>query len=202
MVVQGANDPRVNKRESDQIVIALRDRNYPIQYLLADDEGHGFARPVNNMAMFAAGEKFLAKYLGGRFQETMTPEVGKRLGEITVDPKTVTLAKPVSMTAAPGANVSGKWTLSVDTGREIIEVVLELKQTDAGMTGTMSSATGGGTVEKSTVNGNNLSITLKGEVQGQPTELQVDGKIDGPAISGTISVPGLGSFPFTGSRPK
>src|SRR5687767_10079543 len=37
MVVQGANDPRVNKAESDQIVIALRDRNYPVQYLLADD---------------------------------------------------------------------------------------------------------------------------------------------------------------------
>jgi dipeptidyl aminopeptidase/acylaminoacyl peptidase len=84
MIVQGANDPRVNKAEADQIVIALRDRNYPVQYLLADDEGHGFARPVNNMAMFAAGEKFLAKYLGGRYQESMTPEVTKRLSEITV----------------------------------------------------------------------------------------------------------------------
>ncbi len=93
MVVQGANDPRVNKREADQIVIALRDRGYPVQYLLADDEGHGFARPVNNMAMFAAGEKFLAKYLGGRYQESMTPEVAKRLAEITVDPKNVTLVK-------------------------------------------------------------------------------------------------------------
>jgi dipeptidyl aminopeptidase/acylaminoacyl peptidase len=39
MVVQGANDPRVNKREADQIVVALRDRGYPVQYLLADDEG-------------------------------------------------------------------------------------------------------------------------------------------------------------------
>ncbi|MEP7147562.1 MAG: S9 family peptidase [Acidobacteriota bacterium] len=93
MVVQGANDPRVNKREADQIVIALRDRGYPVQYLLADDEGHGFARPVNNMAMFAAGEKFLAQYLGGRYQESMTPEVTKRLAEITVDPKNVTLVK-------------------------------------------------------------------------------------------------------------
>src|SRR5204862_5556060 len=73
MVVQGANDPRVNKREADQIVIALRDRGYPVEYLLADDEGHGFQRPVNNMAMFAEGEKFLAKYLGGRYQESMTP---------------------------------------------------------------------------------------------------------------------------------
>ena len=95
MVVQGANDPRVNKRESDQIVIALRDRGFPVEYLVAPDEGHGFARPVNNMAMFAAAEKFLAKHLGGRFQEGGTPEVVTRLTEITVDPKTVVLAAKV-----------------------------------------------------------------------------------------------------------
>ncbi len=93
MVVQGANDPRVNKAESDQIVIALRDRNYPVQYICAPDEGHGFARPVNNMAMLAAAEKFLAAQLGGRYQESMPADVAKRLTDITVDPKTVTLAK-------------------------------------------------------------------------------------------------------------
>ncbi|MDB5249256.1 MAG: peptidase [Segetibacter sp.] len=91
LVVQGANDPRVNKAESDQIVIALRDRGFPVEYICAPDEGHGFARPVNNMAMLASAEKFLAKYLNGRYQETIKPEVAKRLGEITVDVKSVTL---------------------------------------------------------------------------------------------------------------
>src|SRR3954465_14754688 len=91
LVVQGANDPRVNKAESDQIVVALRERGFPVEYILAPDEGHGFARPVNNMAMLAASEKFLAKYLGGRYQESMTPEVAKRLGEITVRVKDVSL---------------------------------------------------------------------------------------------------------------
>ncbi len=99
LVVQGANDPRVNKREADQIVIALRDRGFPVEYLVAPDEGHGFARPVNNMAMFATAEKFLAKYLGGRYQETMTPEVATRLKEITVDVKTVSLPKKMEATA-------------------------------------------------------------------------------------------------------
>ncbi len=99
LVIQGANDPRVNKRESDQIVIALRDRGFPVEYLVAPDEGHGFARPVNNMAMFASAEKFLAKYLGGRYQESMTPEVSQRLKEITVDVKTVTLPKMTSSTS-------------------------------------------------------------------------------------------------------
>jgi dipeptidyl aminopeptidase/acylaminoacyl peptidase len=96
MVVQGANDPRVNKAESDQIVVALRTRGFPVEYIVAPDEGHGFARPVNNMAMLAAAEKFLAKHLGGRYQESMSPAVATRLKEITVDVKSVALAPPKS----------------------------------------------------------------------------------------------------------
>jgi dienelactone hydrolase len=99
LVIQGANDPRVNKRESDQIVIALRDRGFPVEYMVAPDEGHGFARPVNNMAMFASAEKFLAKYLGGRYQESMTEETSQRLKEINVDVKTVTMPKMMTASA-------------------------------------------------------------------------------------------------------
>lgn len=104
LITQGANDPRVNKRESDQIVIALRDRNYPVEYLLAPDEGHGYARPVNNMAVLAAAEKFLAKHLGGRYQESMTPEVAERLKVLTVDVKNVTLpTKPTQSMDNPSS---------------------------------------------------------------------------------------------------
>jgi dienelactone hydrolase len=102
MVVQGQNDPRVKRAESDQIVIALRDRGFPVEYLVAPDEGHGFARPVNNMAMIASTEAFLAKHLGGLFQPDVPPDVATRLKEITVDPKTVTLtAAPTATSAAP-----------------------------------------------------------------------------------------------------
>lgn len=93
MVVQGANDPRVTRREAEQIVIALRDRGFPVEYLLAPDEGHGFLRPVNSLAMYMAVEKFLARHLGGRYQEGGSTEVVERLQEITVDPKTVVLSK-------------------------------------------------------------------------------------------------------------
>jgi dipeptidyl aminopeptidase/acylaminoacyl peptidase len=95
LVIQGANDPRVKKAESDQIVVALRERNFPVEYIVAPDEGHGFARPVNNMAMCAASEKFLAKHLGGQHQEGATAEVAARLKEITVDVKTVEKPKRV-----------------------------------------------------------------------------------------------------------
>jgi dipeptidyl aminopeptidase/acylaminoacyl peptidase len=92
LVVQGARDPRVNRAEAEQIVIALRDNGLSVEYLLAPDEGHGFARPVNNMAMFMAAEKFLAAQLGGRYQEGASREVIQRLKEISVDPKTVVLS--------------------------------------------------------------------------------------------------------------
>ena len=95
MVVQGANDPRVNKRESDQIVVALRERGVSVVYLVAPDEGHGFARPINNLAMVTEMERFLGKHLDSRFQESVPTNVAARLKEITVDPKTVTLAPKV-----------------------------------------------------------------------------------------------------------
>src|SRR5262249_36111778 len=110
MVVQGANDPRVNKAESEQIVIALRDRGFPVEYILAPDEGHGFARPINNLALWASSEAFLAKHLGGRFQEGGPAETMARLKEITVDPKTVVLAKKVDAPVGAPKPVAGLTT--------------------------------------------------------------------------------------------
>jgi len=66
MVVQGANDPRVTKIESDQIVAALRDRGVEVEYMVKDDEGHGFANPENRLDLYRAMERFLAQHLGGR----------------------------------------------------------------------------------------------------------------------------------------
>ncbi|HEY6273614.1 MAG TPA: S9 family peptidase, partial [Terriglobales bacterium] len=99
LIAQGSNDPRVNHAESEQIIIALRDRGFPVEYLLIPDEGHGFARPVNNMAAIMATERFFAKYLNGRYQDGGTPEVMVRLKEVTVDPKTVVLAKKIDPNA-------------------------------------------------------------------------------------------------------
>ena len=96
LVVQGKNDPRVNIRESNQIVVAVRDNGKPVGYLVAPDEGHGFARPINNLAMITAMETFLAKYLQGRYQQDVPDDVAAKLKEITVDPKTVSGAVSLS----------------------------------------------------------------------------------------------------------
>ncbi|MEM9587161.1 MAG: S9 family peptidase [Planctomycetota bacterium] len=85
LIVQGANDPRVKQAEADQIVIALRDQGHEVSYLLADDEGHGFAKPVNRMAMYAEIEAFLADQIGGRSQSEKPDDVAKRLKELRVN---------------------------------------------------------------------------------------------------------------------
>ncbi len=68
LIGQGANDPRVKQAESDQIVAAMTERGIPVTYLLYPDEGHGFARPENNLSFMAVAESFLARCLGGRYQ--------------------------------------------------------------------------------------------------------------------------------------
>ena len=69
LIGQGQNDPRVNVRESEQIVKAMQAKNIPVTYVLYPDEGHGFRRPENNTAFNAVTEEFLAnKCLGGRYE--------------------------------------------------------------------------------------------------------------------------------------
>jgi dipeptidyl aminopeptidase/acylaminoacyl peptidase len=69
LIAQGANDPRVKQAESEQIVAALKDAGIDYEYLLFPDEGHGFAKPENRLKFYAAAERFLARYLGARFEE-------------------------------------------------------------------------------------------------------------------------------------
>ena len=66
LIGQGANDPRVKQAESDQIVKVMEEKKIPVTYVVFPDEGHGFARPQNNIAFNAVAENFLQGCLGGR----------------------------------------------------------------------------------------------------------------------------------------
>jgi dipeptidyl aminopeptidase/acylaminoacyl peptidase len=66
LILQGANDPRVKVAESEQIVDAIRRNGGSVVYVVYPDEGHGFARPENQMDSQARIEAFLSRYLGGR----------------------------------------------------------------------------------------------------------------------------------------
>ncbi len=62
-VAQGAKDPRVVKAESDQMVEALKKRGVDVDYVVKDNEGHGFSNQENQFDFYEAMEKFLAKHL-------------------------------------------------------------------------------------------------------------------------------------------
>jgi dipeptidyl aminopeptidase/acylaminoacyl peptidase len=81
LIGQGANDPRVKQSESDQIVAAMEQHHIPVTYVVFPDEGHGFARPENNIAFTAIAEAFLASVLGGR-AEPFDGEVAESTAEI------------------------------------------------------------------------------------------------------------------------
>jgi dipeptidyl aminopeptidase/acylaminoacyl peptidase len=183
MIAQGANDPRVNHAESEQIVVVLRDRGFPVEYLLIPDEGHGFARPVNNMASVMATEIFFAKYLGGRNQEGGTPEVTARLKEITVDPKTVVLAKRVeassvgapklAMELQPGTY---KYQAKIEAGGQQIPVSVSTTITEDGGTWTATDVTdtpNGAATEVSTLEKGTL-IARKLSLKQGPVSVDLD----------------------------
>ena len=71
LIAQGANDPRVNKAESDQMVAALKARGIEVPYIVKDNEGHGFSNEENRFEFYRAMEQFLGKHLGGRVEKAV-----------------------------------------------------------------------------------------------------------------------------------
>jgi dipeptidyl aminopeptidase/acylaminoacyl peptidase len=197
LVAQGANDPRVKKAEAEQIVIALRDRGFPVEYILAPDEGHGFQRPVNSMALWAASEAFFAKHIGGRFQEGATPEVATRLKEITVDPKTVVLSKAadaatvgvprVAASLSPGsASYQGKIEAGGQTIPMSITQTIEEKGGSWVVTGTakmpMGDAVDVTTLDKATL------VPRKRSIKQGPAVIEL--VFEGGKATGTVAMGG------------
>jgi dipeptidyl aminopeptidase/acylaminoacyl peptidase len=68
LIAHGANDPRVKLFASETIVKAMRDKNLEVIFIVYPDEGHGFARPENNLDFYGRAEEFLGKCLGGRVE--------------------------------------------------------------------------------------------------------------------------------------
>src|SRR5215469_6131320 len=197
LVAQGANDPRVNRREAEQIVIALRDRGFPVEYILAPDEGHGFARPVNNLALFMASEKFMADHLGGRYQEGGTTDEVARLKELTIDPKTVVLAKKVDANAVGAPKPATElragtyhYQVKIDAGSQQMNMKLSTAiQESAGsiiavdsMDTPQGSATDTATLEKGSL------LLLKRNVKQGPVAIDLD--FAGNKAAGKMSMNG------------
>lgn len=85
LIGQGANDPRVNKAESEQIVDAIEKSGGAVTYVVYSDEGHGFARPENSIDFNARAENFLSQCLGGRAE----PLTGEKIAGSTATVRVV-----------------------------------------------------------------------------------------------------------------
>jgi dipeptidyl aminopeptidase/acylaminoacyl peptidase len=79
LITQGQNDPRVKPAESEQIVEGMKHKQIPVTYAVFSDEGHGFARPQNNLAALAIEETFLAQFLGGSYEPIGTSFQGSTI---------------------------------------------------------------------------------------------------------------------------
>ncbi|NIR48670.1 prolyl oligopeptidase family serine peptidase [candidate division KSB1 bacterium] len=209
LVVHGLNDPRVKKTESDQLVVALRERGLPVEYVVAPDEGHGFRAPENRLALAAAMERFLAKHLGGRYQEEMSEELSDKLAELTVDVNSVelpdeTLLKyaetaplpqrsaelihPMQLSYAATMKV-GEQQMEMDVEREVTEAVL--KDTPVWkITSTRQSQMGAATetffIDKETL------LPIKRDAKQGPATIDLiysDDKIQGMMKMGAQEIP-------------
>jgi dipeptidyl aminopeptidase/acylaminoacyl peptidase len=196
LVIQGANDPRVNRAESEQIVVALRDRGFPVEYILAPDEGHGFARPINNLVLFTAAEKFLARHLGGRYQQSMTPAITDRMAVLSVDPKKVVLAKKTEVQSGapkPSAQLtpgSANYKVVLQAGPQSIpmDVTRIVKDTAGAWLVTESAVTPMGNMsDETTIDKSTLSVRRRVIHQGPAV---IDVSFAGNKANGKMSMNG------------
>ncbi len=181
MIIQGANDPRVKKAESDQIAVALRDLNRPVTYLCAPDEGHGYHKPVNNLAAMGAAEVFLGKALGARYQDEMTAESRQKLADITVNVATLTLPKKVAIAAmkampAPTSDLAnGTYNYSIVLEAQGQKIPMEMTRTvkEAGNTWIVTDAVKssfGNQTDEATYTKGGLQLVSRKVDDGQGTQ--------------------------------
>ncbi|RLC96462.1 MAG: hypothetical protein DRI46_13840 [Chloroflexi bacterium] len=206
LVVQGANDPRCKMPESQQIVIAMRDLGREVEYLVAADEGHGFAGTDNRTAFQVAMEKFWSKHLGGRFQEDVTPSVQEALDAMWIPVETVVLeevtgdieaAKTAPLPAVDTSNLAPMnleyASKAVVRGQEVdmavTVVCAQAKRGDQDVWRVISEQTGpmGAAVDTFDVDYNSLLPVYRGIKQGGTT---VTVNYSETEINGSINMPG------------
>ena len=134
MIVQGANDRRMNQKETDEFVDALTKQKILVQYFIAADEGHGLTNPENQLAVMAAAEQFFAKHLRGQAQVEIRPELTARLQNIT-NTDIQTKVSPLENQVAVNAKSEFKEKIpevapvSVEAAAPISESVSEVEKT-------------------------------------------------------------------------
>lgn len=111
------------------------------------------------------------------------------------------LAKYAKSDNEETANVAGEWSLMIDFQGQKLPVSLTLEPDGDRVTGVLETMLGNGKIEDGKVTGNKLTATAYAEMQGQPIEFAISGKVEGDSMSGTLTAPIVPDpLPFTGTR--
>lgn len=108
----------------------------------------------------------------------------------------------ISASAIADVDLNGKWNLTVSLPNQALTVTLDLTQSDQTFTGKMTSAMGDGNVSNGTIKENEFSAVVQATIQGQPMDIQMNGKYEADKITGTLSIPNAEAFPFEGTKVK
>jgi hypothetical protein len=109
-------------------------------------------------------------------------------------------AMPTAPQPAAPPDLSGTWTITVNTGNEQLPSTLQLQQQGATLTGSLQSSLGGSQISGGAVDANGFRFTTTIVIGGQSLDIQFSGTASGNQMSGTVTAP-QGNFSFTGTRP-
>lgn len=117
------------------------------------------------------------------------------------DGKPQDVAKYAATESGETANVAGKWKLNIDFQGQQLPVTLNLEQNGEDVTGMLETMLGNGKISGGKVTGNKLAAVANAEMQGQPLDFDITGKVDGESMSGTLTAPIVPDpLPFSGTR--
>lgn len=102
----------------------------------------------------------------------------------------------------PPVLVAGTWTLTIESPQGTVPVTAHLRQDADVLSGSVTSPFGQSNISEGSVSGDQVRFTLSVEVQGTPMVVTFVGRVEGDRMSGMVTVEGMGSFPFSGTRPR
>lgn len=129
-----------------------------------------------------------------------------RIRYLFIDGRQIELRTPEperpSAPPSPPVTVTGTWNLTVESPQGAVAITADLRHEGETISGAVTSPFGQSTISSGSVSGNEVRFTLSVEIQGTPMLVTFAGRVEGDRMSGTVTVEGMGSFPFSGTRPR
>jgi imidazolonepropionase-like amidohydrolase len=120
--------------------------------------------------------------------------------EVELRPEPERPTGPPPAAPSPPPDVSGTWSVTVDSPQGAVPVTLQLRQEGTTLSGTVTSPFGQTPIARGTLSGDQMELTVNATIQGNQVVVTFSGRVEGDRISGLVTVEGQGSFTFSGTR--